>query len=118
MTAFHKEKKLVDNLVEKTLSGKISWSDSPFGDEPWTMIGDHRVSLEEGRSANGSTLIYVVIRDNEHREIDRFHDENLDQTNQSPIYFKILKDLYLTSNRQAKGADKAIDDILKGMDNL
>lgn len=118
MSDFQKERKLVDSLIEKTDSRKIDWNDGIFEDEPWAKIGQHRISIEEGRDANGSVLIFVVIRDLDGKEIDRFNDENLDAGGPPGVYFRSLQTLHKQASRQAKGADQAIEDVLRDIGKL
>jgi hypothetical protein len=118
MNPTEKERKLVDSLVAKTGAKKISWTESvPLGN-PEALIGDHIIALEEGRNANGASLFMVVIMDKNYREIDRFDDEALDGQNRGGQYFTLLSELYERASKQARGAEDAIENLLKNIDDL
>lgn len=118
MTELSKEKKLVDSLITKTDQGKIAWSENPVDGSPIVKIGTHIVMLEEGRSSNGASLISVIVIDENGKELDRFNDEDLDRNTRTSDYFVHMTALYNRASKQARGAEKAIDDILKNIDSL
>jgi len=118
MMQYAKQRKLVDFLLEKTASSKISWSDSGALDEPRTKLGEHWVQLAEGRSANGSSLYSVVLATSIGEEVDRFDDEDLDAGDPNSSYYMALKELHMVASRQAKGADAALDDVLNRIQEI
>lgn len=115
--SYEKEKQLVDSLAEKTASGKLKWEEGGLGDAQAT-IGQYTISIEEGRSPSGSTLIYIAMYDVEAKKIDSFHDEQLDSPAGPNIYFKVMKDLLARARKQATGADEALDSVLKNINEL
>jgi hypothetical protein len=118
MTQYENEKKLVESLIVKTEAKKISWSEAVSQGNPEAQIGDHTIVLEEGRNANGATLFFVVVLDKMGREIERFDDEDLDQPERGTKYYELLNGLYTKASRQARGAEKAIDDLLRNISEL
>lgn len=116
MNTATQQRTLVRKLHDQTALKSLHWKSDGDGD-PFTQIGDYYVTVKEGRSGSGATIIRIVVEDREVNEIDSFSDEDLDD-DFSTDYFDLMKELAKSSRRQAKGSDKAIDDILKKLDNL
>lgn len=116
MDAIEQQRLLVRRLSELTLQAKLDWKTDGEGD-PYVQFGDSFVAIKEGRSGEGATLIRIEIEDHQGDILDEFDDEDIDDQRGGP-YYTMLRDMLKNSRRIAKGSNKAIDSILKHLDNL
>lgn len=118
--ANQKRKKLINELVSKTISGGISW-DSTISDNVFKV--DFRRSglkiVEDGADYSLSVINSAGI------VVDSFTDNELDGRSinlgslgegTSTEYYIKMRDLYFQARRIALGSDEVLDDILKELD--
>ena len=114
-----KYKALIDKLFDQTIEKTIKWQlDSK--NNPYTVVGSFPVLLERYEDAEGTPYIRLsIFQDQNDNPIDTFNDASLanyapgDQTYSS--YWNLMNELVEIAIRQAKGADQAIDEILKSL---
>ncbi|MEO9624662.1 MAG: hypothetical protein ABJF09_13715 [Qipengyuania citrea] len=110
---------LADKLISLTNEGKLDWNEDPNdNDAPWVKVGDLFIVLREGRNAHGANLFRISLETDSEEVIDSFTDEELDAETSTDYYFKQLDLLFSKARRAASGADKALLQVLKGLDDL
>lgn len=110
---------LAEKLISLTNEGKLEWKEDPnHNDAPWVKVGDLYVVLREGRNAHGASLFRISLETDSEEVIDSFTDEELDAETNSDYYFKQLDLLFSKARRAASGADKALEKVLKGLEDL
>ena len=113
--------KLVDRLHHLTIEKKLSWKIDNMSDELTCQFSRNKLTLEEGRDADGQPNVKLCVMDFSDDVIDSFTDTMLMKIKPSNQKFEnhwfLMKDLYVSANRQATGADKAIDDILNELED-
>ena len=81
----------------------------------------YKVVLYSGEDAEGSPYVRVSVRDRMDDEVDSFTDSTISGANPSidgvSTYWVLLTNLRTMAHRQAKGADKALDEILSALDD-
>jgi len=113
-----KHAKLVDRLYDKTIDGEPGWQLGPSR-MPELAVGNYKVRLHE-LTRTGVSTEYVVLLNEYDEEIESFSDEDL--TDYTPNiqgfedYWPMLTRLREAAFRQAVGAARALDDILKELD--
>ena len=114
MSDIEKFKSTLERISELTKQNRLPWDEDPNGnDAPWVKVGEHFIVLREGRNHSGSVIYRVSIEDQDEKVIDSFSDEDLGGPS-----FRVFESLFKSARRQAKGADKALDEVLKGLENL
>lgn len=116
MNSLEQQMALVDKLANLTREGRLDWRADEDG-EPFAELGAYFINLKEGRNANGSTTYRVIIEDKEVKTVDAFDDEDIDAT-AGGKYYVLLKKTINMARRKAKGADQALDEILKRLDEI
>ncbi|MGE5270661.1 MAG: hypothetical protein ACM3JG_13420 [Thiohalocapsa sp.] len=112
---------LLDRLIQKTDAGELAWEETAAGDAFQVSFPNYAVILSEAETP--TTIDYVVELVNaDGRIIDRFSDVTLERTDPSsqrggPRHFDRMKALFEVARRQALGVDKALDEILRELDN-
>lgn len=121
MTDFiEQQRTLVDMLADRTKDKKLEWKIDPSDSEPFCKMDGYYVKITEGRNSSGSSYYRIIIEDNDEKEIISFTDEDIDifEGSEKLKFYKIMKDLISTARFEAKGVDKAISAIIKGLSNL
>lgn len=116
-----KLKRLLDALYLNTKGKKIPWQVT-FDDVALEAdIGKSRVRLEEQTTMDFGTYIELTVRNSLGNVVDTITAEALDGVaspfEEAPNYARLLRYLYTNANRQARGADEAIDDILDSLES-
>ena len=120
MSAKQKYKVLIDRLYEKTNAKDLPWESDIIDDEVVsTSIGDRTIEVGDARNGSNEPIVKVTIRDSNGRIIEEFNDENLSGLltgrPQFQSYWPLMKDLLSMAQRQATGADKALDEIIEAL---
>lgn len=117
-----KQRRLVEQLAEKTKSEKIEWSEGDYSDGVKASFGRHTVDIFERTPDFGENDYVVVISDDWKGEIDRFSDVDLSIDAAKPsvggTYYQLLDAMFKSAQRQIKGVDKALDSILNELDSI
>ncbi len=112
-----KNKRLIERLLERTDEGKVEWKEA--ADRGFQLsFAQNSINLRQATSRNGT--IYIVSLLNALGEVaDSFNDEDLDADGDGPdsTWFSKLKQLYTQAQRQARGADKVLNEILSELDD-
>jgi hypothetical protein len=117
MTALRYEK-IVDLLAKKTEDNEIEWKESPISDIYQVSFANYSLTISEVYNSRQDVTDYVVsILNSEGNMVDSFSDVDLDKSSGGTRYLSILRDLYQNARRQALGVDKALDEILKELDD-
>lgn len=116
-----KYRTLAEKLYSSTASETLRWQIEPFTEELYTSLGRYKIVLTAGEDAEGSPYIRVGVKSSSGEEVDWFTDTTV--SGGSPnvagpsTYWNLLNDLYTMASRAARGADKALDEILGELDN-
>jgi len=105
---------LVTLLDRLTRDNSISWDESSDQDSFITNIGEDVIKITRLSAGlnDSADLIVIYINDDFGNLIDSFSDEDLTTSHfQSPYTF--LSDLHKTIARRVRGADQALDRIIK-----
>lgn len=100
---------LIQRLHENTERGKIDWEATANSNTFATSSSDYSILIsEEGED------YYLTIVDEWDELVERINDVELKDVSRESL--AIMKSLYSIARRNARGADKAIDDILSSLD--
>lgn len=108
---------VIMKLISKTNDGMINWETTDRDDEFQLSFAEYTIRLSIGQSPSNSTApaYYVSIYNSNGQLIENVTDEDLDGYLQDS--FKELRELYGAARRNALGVDKAIEDILKELED-
>jgi hypothetical protein len=116
-----KYRALAEKLYTSTADESLRWQIDPFMDELYTSLSHYKIVLTSGEDAEGSPYVRVAIRNGSNEEVDWFTDNTIGNAIPSVdgvgSYWILLRDLNTMAYRNAKGADKALDDILGELNN-
>lgn len=119
-TVTEKYRALVNRLYDKTVDKGINWTQESGGPGVVGQFGSFSIRLVSVRTSNNNPLEVVEVFNSEGSKVDRFNDETIGGEGTRypslPYYYDLMKELRKTAQRQASGADSAIDDILKELD--
>jgi hypothetical protein len=105
---------LINDLLDKTSSGKMSWETTGLKNVFQTNFPQYSIAV--GQESHYSDeigdylVVFLEIRDSKGEVVDHVSD-NVDD----PIYRTLYK-LYQEARRVAKGADQAIDYLLSQLE--
>lgn len=101
---------LITRLHQKTEAGEIKWEATARPDRYLTSSADYSIVIASAEEQNDYYLMIV----NEWDElIESISDRELRDT--APEAYHVMKSLFSMARRNARGADKAIDDILDSL---
>lgn len=112
-----KNKRLIERLIERTDAGKIEWKEAADGGFQ-VSFAQNSINLRTMKGRNGT--LYILSLLNAVGEVaDSFNDEDLDADGDGPgsTWFSKLKQLYNQAQRQVRGADKVLNEILSELDD-
>ncbi|MGL4513337.1 MAG: hypothetical protein ACRCT8_09630 [Lacipirellulaceae bacterium] len=109
--AAKKQIDLADRLSQMTRTGKLKWQQTSEEDVFMVAFAQFSVLLSCGPSRDGFIETIVEVRDEAGAPIDRFIGSEVGR-------YSELGDTLDMARRQASGADSAIDQILKEMDQI
>jgi hypothetical protein len=101
--------RLITRLYENTEGGRTNWEVTARSNSFASYLSDYSVLISE---ENGD--YYLTIMNQEGDLIERISDVELGQEHGNSL--KLMQTLFAVSRRNARGADKAIDDILSSLD--
>jgi hypothetical protein len=116
-----KFRRLVDMLWERTSNRELPWVYDSKTKVVSIAIGNRVLTLSQGQNQNYEELYTVTIYNEQGQLVDRFNDENIN--GESPPlsdfvnYFSLMESLYAYAQRRAVGADVALDEMLKDLEN-
>lgn len=111
---------LVDRLYRNTIVDKIIW-ELDRGGVPLTKISDKTIRVSKSLNSDGQPLVVVTVYGESGSAIESFNDEFL--TSISPpdsdfmTYWAKMEALHQLAIRRATGADKALDELLRDLDD-
>lgn len=111
-----KYKQLIDDLYSSTINKSLAWEEDWSG-EIFASLGGKEIYLSSSRTSNGEPLEVIEIKNGD-QVIDYFNDHSVNRfTNVEGFlnYYEKMKELRMLATRQARGADQAIDDVLKAL---
>lgn len=112
--------KLVETLADKTANGEVAWKleSTEFPNDPRlaAKIGKHKIALwvnspEDEFTAPDYGLSFLDTGDS---VIDSVSD--VDLKDQLPRSYDVMRQLYNSAHRDAKGIGTIVDDLLKDLD--
>jgi hypothetical protein len=116
-----KYRSLCIKLYNSTNDKTLSWQINPFTGDVFTELGSHRVVISSGDDAEGSPFIRISLTDGSGDTVDSFVDTTVSGGATGipgmGSFWTLLSSLANMAYRQAKGADKALDDILDALDD-
>jgi hypothetical protein len=120
MAATDNQKKLAILLVSKSAKGELEWQPSVSEDSYQVSIKTNTIRLTEAPSRDPDSespdyVISIINRDG--LEVDTFSDIDLNATEAQgqKVWFRQLKNLYVTARRTALGSDKVLSDVLRDL---
>ena len=113
---------LARKLYENTSNGMVHWQLTGWQESlPTAHLGGYIVKLSKSENDLGGPVVSVSLFDNADEYVDGFTDETLVDQETSifgvPNFWQLLNQLYNAAWRYAKGADKALDAVLKDLDD-
>lgn len=96
---------LINKLHEKTEAGKLDWEASASSNKFLTTLSEYSVGISE----EGDDFV-LTIADSWGNLVERMSDPELKEEDSG--IFELMQSLYYLARRNARGADKAIDEIL------
>lgn len=108
--------RLVKTLYDRSRSGHVDWQ-AGFGDDAFQVSSaDYTVQISTMRGRQGATDYVIAVLNDEGTVVDRFTDVELDvEGGQQGEWYSIMRELHNMAMRHARGADKALDAILKDL---
>lgn len=110
---------LVEVLYARTDQNTIAWQISEDKETVWSVIGDHKIELNEEQRDRFEVDIRVTVFDKNGNQIDTFADNYFGglspKSGNFSSYFNLMSTLLEMAKRQASGADAAIVNILKAL---
>ncbi|WP_342249340.1 hypothetical protein [Sphingomonas sp. OTU376] len=117
-TLKEKYQTLVRRLFEKTMSGDVDW-EIGFNNDLYCTLSGRYVYLKYTRDADGEPLEILELKDSSDQIVDSFNDTDItdmvDGYEGIANYYQLMSVLRRSARRKAVGADKALDDILRGL---
>ena len=99
---------LIEKLLENTRSGNIKWEVTANANRFATSKADYSIII----SIEGGNICLEIVDDWD-EEIERINDVDLRDVDSNSL--DVMKSLFVIARRNARGADKAIDDILDSL---
>lgn len=103
----HQLIQLVDLLMQRTASAAAKWEEFPGGDTYITQIGNNSVSIKMHRED-----VAISIYNENGSVVESFTDVTLSNMGTEGAYPK-MKELFEMARRNALGADRVLNDILR-----
>lgn len=100
---------LINRLIENTKSGKTTWETTARTNSFASFMANYSVIITE----DGPDYTLTILDDFDDL-IERINDDELSSDYNDAI--DIMRSLFSFARRNARGADKAIDDILNFLD--
>lgn len=113
MMFVEKHRTLVRNLIERTNSGKIRWEESTQEGVFQVSFPEYTLVIEIVETMNSGNDISIGVYNGVGSLVDSLTDTSI--SDGGGQWYSRMKDLYDTARRQALGADKALDEILKSL---
>ena len=115
---------LTNDLYRKTVDGKVEWQATALEGVYQTSLANHsiQISTQPSRTSGEEDDIRIVIFNDEGTVVESFLDVDLKvewfkEIGVEKLPYVIMLDFYQLVRRSALGAVKAINDILKELDN-
>lgn len=120
MTPVEKYRRLVKLLWSRTSEKAIPWKWDSGARIVTCWIGKRPLTISETANNDFEELYVFTIYNEKSEPVERFNDENL--TGEVPgdgfeTYFGLSQTLFETAQKQATGADVALDEILSRLEN-
>ncbi|MCE7030112.1 hypothetical protein [Jiella avicenniae] len=111
-------RRLAALLKNKTEDGSLSWSLAGDQSVLQSNISGYTLQLSESDGDRGS--IYTVDIFNKDGDIiDSFNDEDIDKDDlYAQNFYGMMRETFHAAKRKASGADRALDEILKSLDEM
>lgn len=112
--------KLIDMLLLKTKEAKVGWDFDNGRSTVTVWNGDVLLTLKRNSDENFEDVYSLSLINRAGVFLESFSDTHLDgiPTNDDyASYFVKMRDLYELAKRQATGADKALDDLMKALEH-
>lgn len=116
-----KYKALVARLLNGTKANTVSWDVDMFRGDIFTHQGGYKIVIGSGEDGEGAPFISIEVKDARGRVIDSFTDNDLSKgiwlVDGYANSWLAMSELLHMARREAYGADEALDDILKALDD-
>ena len=100
--------KILGLLLAKTEAGDLGWEEiNPK--EYLCAFGESGIVIEHTESGLGENLLFLAIRNDEGREVERISDEDFPANADA---YKKMSRLWNLARSNALGTDKLLDDLL------
>ncbi|MGJ5076734.1 hypothetical protein [Bradyrhizobium oligotrophicum] len=107
--------RLVKTLYDKSRAGHVDWQVGIGDDEFQVSSAEYTIKISTKAGRQGSTDYVIAVLNDEGTVVDRFTDVELDSEEGSQLgqWYGTMRELHDMARRHARGADKALDAILK-----
>lgn len=116
-SAVKKYRSLVEKLYEQTISKRIKWHYESGDRLVWTRVAGQTVCIEMSSNNDFEPLCSLRIENAEGDYLEGFNDESLGpekpRVGNFANWYLIMEATFESAKRQATGADEALDNILK-----
>jgi hypothetical protein len=113
-SSISKLSELTQALMRKTKDGELAWERSSMDKVYVTRLGPYTIQISEEPGENFDDIV-IRLYDEKGDIVDTFSDVTFQGFNIEGYsgYFELMSELHKLASRQASGADKAVDDILR-----
>lgn len=110
---------LVKRVHEQTLAGKVPWEESEREDVYQVSFPNYSIRYSSRLNRpNSSDLDYVLtVYNDQGSVVEEVADPDLEDEDLNFVSNEVMKETYERARGQALGVEKAIDDILRYLDD-
>jgi hypothetical protein len=113
---------LLKKLEEKSADGSLDWEVTASRNAFQTSVSDYvlRISEQEPSDHDPESApdYYLSLYNQQGYVIESVSDPEIRQSDPTFESFKVMKGIYKMARRSALGGDKALDSIIKGLDEI
>lgn len=116
-----KKGKLITLLLQQTTTKNLQWSPTETDDTFLVSFPEYSVSISVSYTDEETPPDYYMrMYNREGKIIEEFNDVTIaeENPNMRPSAFQIMQDLYFKARSSALGSDKAIETILKYLNDM
>jgi len=110
---------LVEGLYAATRNGNLSWEVTSDDRTFKTQISNNRIEVNIEPGGNGSDDIRVTVYNSSGVQVDSFVDTYFNRMKPANAdfdgYFSLMLSLYESARRNATGADRVLDEIIRSL---
>ncbi len=114
-----KQTKLAKMLYRVTKNGNLKWGETSNENKVQTTVSKHVIQLEKHTRSRGEFDFIITVINKSGTIIDQFDDNTIgvEGSDYTDMYTE-YKELWGIITRKISGADEALDEILKGLNEI